>query len=66
MVTMGVMVSNKNDREGDITCDLVEHGKGFRFPPSPYCNEKPLAGKNLGRGVTWSNLHFKNNTMAAV
>lgn len=54
MVTMGVMVSNKNDREGDITCDLVEHGKGFRFPTTPpaYCNEKPLAGKNLGRRVT--------------
>lgn len=31
MVTMGVMVSNKKDREGDIICDLVEHGKGFSF-----------------------------------
>lgn len=51
MVTMGVMVSNKKDREEDITCDLVEHGKGFRLF-FPYCNEKPLAGKNLGRRVT--------------
>lgn len=51
MVTMGVMVSNTKDREGDITCDLVEHGNGFRFFFS-YCNEKPLAGKNLGRRVT--------------
>ena len=65
MVTMGVMVSNKKDREEDITCDLVEHGKGFRLF-FPYCNEKPLAGKNLGRRVTWSNLHFKNNILAAV
>lgn len=46
MVTMGVMVSNKKDREGDITCDLVEHGKGFSLVFFfPYCNEKPLLGR---------------------